>query len=131
MITYFLAAAFGIVYYVTTLKVVKLRRKNKVSLGVGDNESLLAITSAHNNLTQYTPLLIVLFFLCESSGLISNIVLIPLALIIITGRVLHFKGMTQDKMNFSLRVKGMKLTLFPILAMSIMLVVTQLISLFK
>lgn len=131
MITKFLAASFGIMLFKITLDVVKKRKALGISLGNGENNELTNFTSAHNNFTQYTPILIILFYLNEISGLLSNLVLIPLALIILIGRVLHYKALTSTEMNFSLRVKGMKLTLFPIMIMSLSLIVSEILKVLK
>lgn len=131
MITKILAALFGIMLFKITLDVVKKRRSFKVSLGDGENNEITNVASAHNNFTQYVPMLLILFYLNEISGMLSNLVLIPLAIIIFIGRVLHYKALTSEKMNFSLRVKGMKLTLFPLMVMSLALIISEVIKLIR
>ena len=128
MITTILASTLGIFFFKITLDVVKKRQSLKISLGNGENEELANYTSAHSNFAQYVPMLIILFYLNETSGFLSDLVLIPLAILIIVGRVFHYRALTSQEMNFNLRVKGMKLTLFPMMIMSISLIVIQVLK---
>ena len=130
MITTLLTALLAIFYFLISVKVISCRKRLQVSLGNGEDNEILKYTSAHSNFASYTPILIILFYFNEVSGLISNFALIPLALMILTGRVFHYIGLTSESMNFSLRVKGMKLTLFPLLVMSISLIVIEIYKVF-
>ena len=125
MITTILTALLAIFYFLISVQVISNRKRLQVSLGNGEDNEILKYTSAHNNFASYAPMLIILFYFNETSGLISNLVLIPLALMILTGRIFHYKGLTAKSMNFSLRVKGMKLTLFSLLVMAISLLVIE------
>lgn len=122
MVTSLLASFLTFLYLKITFEVIKNRRSQKVSLGSGENDEILKFTSAHSNFSAYVPLMLILFYLIESSNLISNMVLIPLALVIFIGRLLHYKGLTAKEMNFPLRVRGMKLTIFPMIVMSLLLI---------
>ncbi|MFT6389595.1 MAG: putative membrane protein YecN with MAPEG domain [Cellvibrionaceae bacterium] len=115
MITGFYAAILAILFFWLTLKVVKLRRKNKIGFGDGGIEALQQAISAHNNMAQYSPIILLLLFFLEYQQLHYGLIHIS-AILFIVGRWIHYKGMTQP--NLKQRVLGMQLTLFPMLGLA-------------
>lgn len=120
MITSLFASILAILYFKISFDTIKARRKNKISLGTGHNNEIEKYVSAHSNFAAYTPLLLILFFLIESSGQYSATVVYILGTLFAAGRVLHYLGMTSEKMNFKLRGAGMMLTLLPLNIMALL-----------
>ncbi len=112
------AGLLAVLYFKLSLDTIKARRRNKISLGVGANNEIVAIVSAHHNFASYVPLLLLLTFFAESSGQVSNAVLHGLAAAFTLGRALHYVAFARPKMDFKLRVVGMHLTLWPLVILA-------------
>jgi len=113
MITGFYAGILALFFVWLSLNVVKLRRQHKVSLGDGGVEPLQQAISSHNNMAQYSPIMLLLLFFLEYQHV--YFVLIHLGgIVFVVGRLLHFKGITDP--SFKKRVFGMRLTLYSIIA---------------
>ncbi|MGH1441629.1 MAG: MAPEG family protein [Cellvibrionaceae bacterium] len=113
MITGFYAGLLALFFVWLSLNVVKLRRRYKVAYGSGGVEPLEQAISAHNNMSQYSPVMLLLLFFLEYQQV--HFLLIHLGgLLFVIGRLIHFRGMTEP--HLKKRVLGMQLTLFPILA---------------
>ena len=113
MITSLYLGLLGFIYFFMTIKVIKGRWKYKVSLGVGENNELLPVVSAHNNFSNYVPFFLIAFYLLEVQSLhFLFLHLIGIAFFI--GRIMHYMAL-DGKMNFKLRKLSMHLTLWPLL----------------
>ena len=120
MITSLFASLLAFLYFKMSVDTIKARRKNKISLGNGTNNEIEKYVSAHSNFAAYTPILLILCFLMESSDQYDPAVVYILAALFTIGRTLHYLGLTSKKMNFKLRVSGMMLTLIPLNIMAIL-----------
>lgn len=120
MITGVFAGILGLMYFRFSLATINARKKNQVSLGTGSNDVMEKFYSAHNNANNYIPLFLILLFLYEKSAHSFFYITIVIGVLFCIGRLLHFKAITAEKMNFKNRVRGMKLTLLPILILSIL-----------
>lgn len=129
MISTIFAGALGILYFRISMETIKVRRAEKISLGHGDHTQLNQLICAHGNFAAYTPLLLITLYFIESSGLLHPGVIAILGSLFTVGRFLHFQAF-RGKMNFKLRVRGMKLTLIPLMIQSVMCVGTSLYSTF-
>lgn len=98
-----------------SLKVVRLRHSEKVSVGDGGSQELQRAVRAHANLTEYAPLGLILIACAEYNG-VPRLLLAIVALLFVAGRVMHPAGM-QTGGSFSARVNGMRLTLVAMLAL--------------
>jgi uncharacterized membrane protein YecN with MAPEG domain len=99
-----------------SLHVIKLRRAKKIRLGDGGDAELQGAIRAQANATEYIPLSIILLFLLEMSG--GHVALLHAGgIAIITGRVLHARGLLADALR--LRVLGMQFTLFAIIGLAL------------
>jgi hypothetical protein len=123
MITSIFAALLGIFYFFITVFVIKTRRRLKISLGDGNNPEMLQAISAHSNFQSYIPYLVILLFFVEYLSVLPASLIIILGLIIFIGRLLHFQGIVTN--NFKLRAPGMILTLFPLMAISLVLIFSR------
>ena len=90
--------------------VIGLRRKNKVGLGSGGYEDLERAIRAQGNFAEYVPFGIILIACLELNGAPWWLVAI-LGITLITGRLIHAKGINIPPPDFSKRVlRGMKFT---------------------
>ena len=116
MITAFYASICALILVKLSIAVIKLRRKHRVSLGDGGNEALITAIAAHSNASQYIPISLLLLFVLELND--ANIWLIHLTgLALVTGRLLHAQGIVS---KMSARVLGMQMTIYTIIALSIL-----------
>ncbi len=110
------ASILGVLAVMLSLKVVGLRRSNKISLGDGNNPDLEKAVRAHANLLEYAPIGLLLLGCAELNG-VTRWLLAILALAFVAGRLLHPAGLNKPD-NMKARVLGMQLTLVSILALA-------------
>lgn len=119
MITSLYAGILGIIYYFISTDTIKARRKNKISVGSGKNNEILHLVSAHNNFASYIPLLLILLYLLEQQNVYPWLLHL-LAISFVAGRLFHYYAFKAEEMNFKGRVRGMVLTLFPLIILSVL-----------
>lgn len=115
-ITSLCAAILGALCVMLSLKVVAIRRKEKVSVGDGGSETLLRAIRAQANLLEYSPLALILMACAEING-VPRLLLGLVAIAFIAGRVLHPVGLRDTDSPMSARVLGMQLTLVSMLVL--------------
>lgn len=120
MVTSMFAAVLTLLFVVMTFRVIKGRRKNKISLGYGPNNEIIELVSAHSNFSNYTFLFLILMHLAESSGFISIYIFLIIGIIFMYARVIHFEAMISEKMNFKSRVRGMQLTIISLIVLAVL-----------
>ena len=103
-------ALLGLLIWLT-MRIVRERQSNRVSLGSGGVESLERAARAHGNLAEFAPFGLILTGLAELQGA-PWWLLAPTALAFFAGRVLHALAFTGPTMSFPRRAAGMKLTIF-------------------
>ena len=107
-------AAFLMVWL--SLKVIKIRRSNKISIGDGGIDDLTIAIAAQSNAVEYIPISLLLLFALEyNQANMLAIHLLGAALII--GRIVHAKGLLSS--NLKQRVLGMQITIYTLLALAI------------
>ena len=119
MITPIFASIIGFIYFYISRQTILTRRKQKVLFGSNDNPEVTRMISAHSNLTSYAPLFLILFFLLEYQGF-NKYVLVAFGVLFITGRILHFFAMKNGMDGLKIRVIAMRLTLMPIMVLSVL-----------
>jgi len=112
------AAILGALCVMLSLKVVAIRRSEKISVGDGGNESLLRATRAQANLLEYAPLALIMLGCAEING-VPRFLLGLVAIAFIAGRVLHPVGLRDASSPMSARVMGMQLTLVSMLSLCV------------
>jgi len=117
-ITALTAAALSTLCVMLSLKVVSIRRREKISVGDNGNEELLRAIRAQANLLEYAPLALILLACAEVNG-VHWLILGLLALMFVAGRVLHPVGIRDTTSPMSARVLGMQLTLVSMLALAL------------
>lgn len=110
------ASVLALLICLLSLKVIKQRRKNKVSLGDGDVDDLRIAIAAHANAIEYIPIFLLLLFALEyNQASLALVHVFGLAFLI--GRVLHAYGILTAR--FKYRVLGMQITLYGIIALAV------------
>ena len=128
MVTAFYAALLGILLFVLSIRVIGLRGNPIfafIAHGKGDEELLQRAIRAQGNLTEYLPTMLILLFFLETLGTESQ-KLHALAGTFLVGRIMHGACMGFMKSNMPLRVGGTALTLLPLAAAAVALLMQTL-----
>ena len=117
------AALLGIWLIVLSLRVIALRGSpafNWFSFRNQGDISLQRAIRGHGNLTEYAPILLILLYFAEKSGFDVTAVH-WYGSVFVLGRLMHGVCFGFLEKNMFLRVGGTVLTLFPILGLSVAL----------
>lgn len=117
MITALYGGFLGLLFFFISLETIKARGAQNISLGVGDNNQIIHLVSAHNNFASYTPIFIILMYFLELHK-VSDYLLHTIFIIFLIGRVLHFLTMKNKEQTFKKRKLAMHLTLWPLILSS-------------
>jgi uncharacterized membrane protein YecN with MAPEG domain len=109
MITSFYASLLALVFVYLSLRVINFRRKLKINLGDGNNQSVMRAIRIHANFAEYVPFALILIYLIETQTSLSTLVHI-LGLMLLAGRISHAYGVSTETADFRFRVGGMVLT---------------------
>ncbi len=125
MITFFYAGLFGLGLLWLSIRVVRVRHGDKISMGDGDNKTLQRRIRAHGNFAEFVPLTLLLIYFVELSWKTPWLTH-ALALCLLLGRASHAYAFSADsaKTHFSWRKRGMTLT-FASLAFASLALVAQ------
>jgi len=114
-VVYIVFSAFLIFHL--SMQVIKLRRKHKVRLGDAGHSDLINAISAQSNAIEYLPIALLLLLGLEINT--ANIIIIHVCgITLLLGRLVHARAMRTD--NLKLRVTGMQITFYVIIAMAIL-----------
>ena len=119
-ITTILISLLALLFVRLSLQVIRLRRKNQVSLGDGGHEDLRRAIRGQGNCAEYGPIGVLLVLVAElqSAHAAATIVVGLLAAAFLLGRVLHGYAFAFTSGSMRLRVRGMQLTILTILALA-------------
>ena len=98
-----------------------LRRRHKISIGLGESKELTLANRIHGNNAEFVPLAIVMMLLAELNGG-SPVLLHVYGGLLLVARVLHAFGMPKRAPN-PFRVVGTALTWFLIVGISVQVIV--------
>jgi uncharacterized protein len=110
------AGLCGLLMVWLATQVTKLRRANRVKLGDGGNFVLQSAIRAHGNFAEYMPIVLIMLFLLEYNGM-HYLVIHALGVTFLIGRWIHAQGLLKDNLHY--RVRGMSLTLYILIALSV------------
>ena len=128
MVTALYASLLAILLFILSIRVIGLRGNPAfafIAQGKGDDGLLQRAVRAQGNLTEYAPTMLILFFLLETSG-VADAKLHALAGAFLVGRVMHGICMGFMRSNMPLRVGGTALTLLPLAAAAVALLMQAL-----
>ncbi|HEY8159733.1 MAG: MAPEG family protein [Methylobacter sp.] len=117
MITSIYASLSALLIVRLSLSVIKLRRKNRVSVGDGGNEALQLAIRAHSNAVEYIPIALMLLLMLELNGAPKMLIHILGATLLI-GRILHAMGLPAK--DLKKRVWGMQITIYLLIGLAIL-----------
>lgn len=127
LVTPLYAAVFALLFVALSVRTLRLRRRFGVAIGPGDEPLLERAVRAHGNFAEYVPLcLLLLFFVeleTESSAAVHGF-----GLLLLAGRLLHARGVSQVAEDFRFRVAGMALTFAVMLSCAVLILVADAIS---
>ncbi|MEM6905845.1 MAG: MAPEG family protein [Pseudomonadota bacterium] len=112
-ITALYAGPLAIWILVLTFGVVRVRRKNLISLGHAENKQLEQRIRGHGNAVETIPIALILLGLAEGLGT-PALVLHLLGLLLVAGRVMHGIHFLQGRQALTFRFYGMLLTIIAI-----------------
>ena len=97
-----------------SIRVIRMRRAGKVSLGDCGDRKLMRAQRVHANFAEYVPFALILMALAEAQG--ASIWLIHgMGVALLIGRIAHAHGFGQEPETTNYRTRGMQLT-FAVLA---------------
>ena len=117
------AALLGILLIVLSLRVIALRGNPAFIWFSFRNQGDMSLQRAirgHGNLTEYAPIFLILLYFVEKSGFDVTAVH-WYGSVFVLGRLMHGVCFGFSEKNMFLRVGGTILTLFPILGLSVVL----------
>jgi uncharacterized membrane protein YecN with MAPEG domain len=117
----FYASLLAGLYIVLAVRVIRMRRKERIAIGDRGNARLQRAMRVHANFAEYVPLALILLTFVEWQGS-SPLFVHGLGLALLVGRVVHAYGVSQEKENYRLRTVGMLLTLGAILGAAVRLI---------
>ena len=94
-ITLTAAGAAAIINFWLAMRIGRVRTRDKVLMGDGGNESLIAAMRAQANFVEYTPFILILIGLIEMAAGTSTWLWI-VSILYMLGRVAHGLGMTGN-----------------------------------
>ena len=118
-ITAVLASLLAALFLALSMRVVKLRRANKISLGHGGIPELERAIRGQANFCEYAPFFMVLTLIAELQG-VHAVLLGVVALAFLVGRVMHGYCFAYTDGRMVLRVRGMQLTATAIVVMAVL-----------
>lgn len=131
MITPLYAGLLGLIYVYLSVTVIKGRRKNKIAIGQGGTQDMMLSIRGHGNFNEYTPLFLILLFLCEYHQ-VMPIFIHSAGILFITGRICHAYSLLHDEQydadgglmhNPKYRILGMMLTFVILIGLSVINIV--------
>ena len=100
------AAALALFYVYLSARTIGFRRKARVSVGDGGDESLLRAIRVHANFAEYAPLALLLIAFIETQGGATWLVH-GLGTLLVVARLAHAYGLSSSQAPGKYRVGGM------------------------
>ena len=117
MITSIYTSLSALIIVKLAVSVIKLRRKNRVSVGDGGNEALQLAIRTHANAVEWIPITLLLLLTLELNGAPAILIHILGATLLI-GRILHAIGLPAK--DFKKRELGMQITIYLLIGLAIL-----------
>ena len=105
----FYASLLALLYFVLAVRVIRMRRKERIAIGDRGNARLQRAMRVHANFAEYVPLALILITFAELQRF-SPLLVHGLGVALLIGRVVHPYGVSQEKENYRLRTVGLLLT---------------------
>jgi len=109
-ITPIYAGLFALFFVFLSLRVIRVRRAARISLGDGGDAELQRRARVHANFAEYVPLTLILMALAELQGQPGWTIQL-IGVLLLAGRAAHAYGLSQTPQVGALRVLGMIATI--------------------
>ncbi|HEV7822706.1 MAG TPA: MAPEG family protein [Burkholderiales bacterium] len=109
MVTPLYAGLLALLLLVLSIRVIRRRGRDKISIGDGGNTSMSRVIRGHANFTEYVPLALLLMLMLEMSHF-SIYVLHGLGIVLLIARLLHGYAFSFTSQFMFGRVAGASLT---------------------
>jgi len=110
MVTSLYAGLAALALAFLSVRVIRLRRKTRISVGHANSPDLERAMRVQGNFTEYTPIFLILLGLAEARGWPVSVLHLA-GTVFLAGRLFHFAGFRSAAAPGKLRVAGMALTL--------------------
>lgn len=117
----FYAALLALFYIFLSIRVVRMRVRDRIALGDANNPRLRRAVRVHANFAEYVPLTVILAAFVEWQQF-APVWVHGLCWMLIAGRVIHAYGVSQENEDYRLRVAGMVSTFGSMAASALLLV---------
>jgi len=117
------AAIFAVLFFLLSVRTLRLRRSLQIPVGDAGNPKTLRAMRVHSNFAEYVPLTLLLVSMPESVGGARASIHI-LCLTLLCGRLCHAYGVSQISEKFGYRVVGMALTFTALMGAALIILVT-------
>lgn len=121
-ITAFYAALLTVLFVALGLQVVRVRVRERVALGDGNNPAVLGAIRVHGNAAENIPLVLLLMLLLELNGG-SEVALHAYGATLLAGRLMHAWGLSRRRTVNRWRQAGVVLTWMTALGLAVSLLV--------
>ena len=111
-------AVLALIFIVLAVRVIRLRQRNHVTIGHGDDAEVERMMRVHANFAEYVPLALLLILFAEMQGRPAWLVNV-FCVVLIAGRLVHAYGVSQVKEDIRLRVAGMAATFAVLIAAAV------------
>ncbi len=108
-VTPFYAALLAFMYFLLSIRTLRLRRELGIAIGDQGNERMLRSMRVHSNFSEYAPLTLLLSIMLELQGALPIAVHL-ICVFLLAGRISHAFGVAEAVENFRYRVFGMAMT---------------------
>lgn len=115
----FYTALLALLFIFLSVRVIRLRRQERIAVGDGNNMRLRRAIRVHANFAEYVPIALILTTLIKLQQFMPIVVHL-LCLTLVFGRVCHAYGVSQEREDYRFRVAGMTLT-FAAISVSVLL----------
>jgi hypothetical protein len=115
MVIPFYAALLGLLFFVLSVRTLRVRRGLRIAVGDAGNTQMLRAMRVHSNFAEYVPLSLLLIYMFEAAGA-WPLLIHALGLALLVGRLLHAYGLSRTREDFRFRIAGMSLTFLALVA---------------
>ena len=125
-VTALFSAILFFLYYYLAKNVIQIRRNNKIAIGFAKNKELEQAIAAHSNFNQYVPLGLIMMACMELNKIHFSIIFL-VGISFTFGRIIHAKSFLKKTMDLKQRVQGMKFTIWTMVVMAVLNIVSFLV----
>lgn len=123
-VTMLYAGLAGVMYFVLTAMVIRLRASTKTGLGhdADPTSPLFRAVRIHGNFAEFVPFILLLMAFDELSGR-TQLIMHVFGIVLIVSRILHYQGVTQSHAKSTGRMLGAMGTFTLLLVLSTLLII--------